>query len=102
MFKIVVTFFENQMEDLSKYHTNLLKRMMIKIEGTRPNLLSKESFKILDELRGFRHVFRHSYTYELDAERIIKLAEKSVRLKEIFSKDFKGFVDKLKENLKNF
>lgn len=96
LFKMVAGFFENQIEDFSRYHTSLLKRMLIEIEGIRPNVLSEESFKILDELRGFRHVFRHAYSYGLDAERIIKLAEKSVRLEETFSKDFEDFKNKLR------
>lgn len=96
LFKMVARFFENQIEDFSRYHTSLLKRMLIEIEGIRPNVLSEESFKILDELRGFRHVFRHAYSYGLDAERIIKLAEKSVRLEETFSKGFEDFKNKLR------
>lgn len=96
LFKMVARFFENQIEDFSRYHTSLLKRMLIEIEGIRPNVLSEESFKILDELRGFRHVFRHAYSYGLDVERIIKLAEKSMRLKKTFSKDFEDFKNKLR------
>ncbi|GBD96437.1 MAG TPA: hypothetical protein ENG83_09335 [Nitrospirae bacterium] len=91
MFKLIARFFENQIEDITKYHTGLLKRMLIGIEGVRPNLLSESSYRILDELRGFRHVFRHAYSYELDAERVIKMAEKSIKLKDGFLKDFKTF-----------
>lgn len=96
MFKLIARFFENQVEDFGRYHTDLLKRMSIEIEGIRPNILSEESFRVLDELRGFRHIFRHAYGYELDAERVIKLAEKSIKLKQTFSKDFEDFKDKLR------
>lgn len=37
---------------------------------------TKKSLRILDELRGFKHVFRHAYSYGLDAERAIMLAKK--------------------------
>ena len=94
-FKLVGRFFENQIEDMARYHTDLLKRMLLVIEGIRPNLLSEESFKVLDELKGFRHLFRHAYSYELEAERVIRLAEKSIRLKDTFCKDFEGFKDRL-------
>lgn len=96
MFKLIVDFFENQIENFSKYHTDLLKRMIIEIDGIRPRLLSEKSYTILDELRGFRHVFRHAYSYVLEAERVIKLAQKSEILKEIFFKDFNEFKDKLR------
>jgi hypothetical protein len=95
-FKLVARFFENQIEDMARYHTDLLKRMLIEIEGVRPNFLCEESFKILDELKGFRHLFRHAYSYELTGDRLIKLAEKSMTLKEIFREDFENFNTKLK------
>ncbi|MCU4138908.1 MAG: hypothetical protein MW689_000697 [Thermodesulfobacteria bacterium] len=100
MFKIIARFFENQIEDFSKYHSTLLKRMQLDIEGIRPRLLSEESFKILDELRGFRHVFRHAYSYELEHERVLKLADKASILKKLFQKDFETFKEKIKEEMK--
>lgn len=96
IFKLVARFFENQIEDFDRYHSDLLKRMSIEIEGIRPNVLSEESFRVLDELKGFRHVFRHAYGYELDAERVNKLAEKAIRLKQTFLKDYDDFKDKLR------
>ena len=62
MFKLIARFFENQIQDIAGYHSGLINRMKIHIEGVRPKLLSDDSFKILDELRGFRHVFRHAYS----------------------------------------
>ena len=70
-----------------------------KIKGIRPNLISDETFKLLDELRGFRHVFRHAYAYELDAERIIKLSAKSIKLKGLFLKNITAFKNKLKHDM---
>ena len=71
--------------------------MMIEIPGIRPRLLSEESFTYLNELRGFRHVFRHAYGVELDVERIIWLAEKSLKLKDVFLRDLTVFKKKLME-----
>ncbi|HAP32173.1 MAG TPA: hypothetical protein DCQ14_03860 [Firmicutes bacterium] len=96
MFKLVAGFFENQIEDFGSYHLSLLKRMLLAIEGIRPAMLTEDTYRILDELRGFRHVFRHAYSYQLDAERIVRLADKSVRLKQIFSGDFEDFTGKLR------
>jgi hypothetical protein len=90
IFKLIARFFENQIEDITRYHIGLISRMRIAIEGIRPKLLSEDSYRILDELRGFRHIFRHAYTYELDAERIIRLSEKAEKLENIFSKDVQG------------
>lgn len=71
------------------------ERLNVFIKGIRPFILSQDSFKILDELRGFRHVFRHAYSYALDNERLIMLAEKTLKLKELFQIDFDGFKNKL-------
>lgn len=101
MFKLIAKFFENQIEDFARYHTGLIKRMQIEIEGIRPKLLSEESFRVLDELRGLRHVFRHAYSYGLDPERILKLAEKSLMLKETFGKDLELFKEKIRESNKD-
>ena len=91
MFKLIARFFENQIEDISLYHSALISRMRIEIEGVRPSILSDKSYKMLDELRGFRHVFRHAYSYELDAERVIRLSGKTAKLKETFIEDFNEF-----------
>lgn len=91
LFKLVARFFENQIADISDYHSELLNRMKLQIEGVRPRLLSDESFMLLDELRGFRH----AYSYKLDAERIIKLSEKTASLIAPFQKDFEAFKEKI-------
>ncbi|MEW6618217.1 MAG: hypothetical protein AB1422_02510 [bacterium] len=95
MFKLIAEFFENQIEGATRYHIDLLRRMKIRINGIRPNLLSDESFNLLDELRGFRHLFRHAYGYELEAERIIRVTEKAMTLKKIFEMDFELFVNSI-------
>ena len=96
LFSIIAKFFENRINDPSRYHIRLLRRMM-DIEGVRPKLISEESFQYLNELRGFRHVFRHAYGIELDVDRVILLAEKSLKLKDIFQRDLENFRRKLME-----
>jgi uncharacterized protein YutE (UPF0331/DUF86 family) len=78
LFKEVARIFENQVLDPSLYHRELLKRMCFDIPGIRPGLLSEESYKVLDELRRFRHTFRHAYTYKLDPERVKALRKKVI------------------------
>lgn len=73
LFKNVAACFENQVDDLARFHRDLLQKMSFAIPGVRPNLLNRESYQLLDELRRFRHVFRHAYTYQLDQARIASL-----------------------------
>lgn len=95
LFKIVANAFENHIRDGSKYHTELLKRMTISIEGIRPPVLSQESYLLLDNLRSFRHLFRHAYSYELDARKVRIVMEDVVKLKAIYRKEINTFLNNL-------
>lgn len=57
LFKIVAAEFENHIEDKSRYHAELLKRMTLVIEGVRPPLIAQEMYGLLDNIRAFRHFF---------------------------------------------
>jgi len=48
--------FEHQIDDRSRWHAALLKRMTLDIESIRPKLLSPATYTALDELRRFRHI----------------------------------------------
>ena len=93
LFKIVAESFENHIQDKAKYHTELLKRMTISIEGVRPPLLSQESYILLDSLRSFRHFFRHAYSYEIDARKVQIVLEDVDKLREIFKRDADIFLE---------
>jgi uncharacterized protein YutE (UPF0331/DUF86 family) len=70
LFKIVASAFENSVADLSRWHTELLRRMTLEIQGVRPALLSTESADLLNKLRAFRHFFRHAYGVRLESDRV--------------------------------
>src|SRR3989304_9164402 len=95
LFKIVAATFENHIEDKNRYHLELLKRMAIPIEGVRPALLSQKNYTLLDNLRSFRHFFRHAYSYELDERRVRIVLEDAVKLSELYEIDVKSFLDSL-------
>lgn len=93
LFKIVTDAFENHIQDKSKYHLELLKRMTISIEGVRPHFLSQECFLLLDNLRSFRHLFRHAYSYELDGRKLKIVLDDAITLKRIYCRDVDAFWD---------
>ena len=76
LFLEVARTFENRLEDPARFHRDLLKRISLDITGIRPKLVSERSYSILDELRRFRHVFRHAYDYQLEPERVEHLRKK--------------------------
>ncbi|MEK6730470.1 MAG: hypothetical protein AABY76_10675 [Planctomycetota bacterium] len=95
VFQEIAKTFENRIEDPSKYHRELLNRMQLDVPEIRPKLLSRESRLVLDELRGFRHVFRHAYDFELDPEKVKGLKHKLIVYWARIEKDvdvFTGFL----------
>lgn len=73
LFKKVAQTFENNVDDLSRYHRDLLRRMSFDVPGVRPALLAGQTYRTLDELRRFRHLFRHTYSYQLEPRRVADL-----------------------------
>jgi len=95
LFKIVAETFENHIQDKTKYHMELLKRMTVSIEGVRPQLLSQESYILLDNLRSFRHFFRHAYSYEIDVRKVRIVLDDADKLREMYKKDVEIFLESL-------
>jgi len=95
LFKQVSAFWENNLSDDGDYHVNLLKRMIINIKGIRPPVLSLNTYEHLNELRGFRHVFRHAYSYGLDDERVAYLIRKTILKKEMVLADLSKFREQI-------
>ncbi|OHB42524.1 MAG: hypothetical protein A3K25_05745 [Planctomycetes bacterium RIFOXYB12_FULL_42_10] len=95
LFKIIANTFENNIQDKASYHMELLKRMAISIEGIRPSLVSQESYALLDNLRSFRHLFRHAYSYELDIRKVRIVLDDAMKLREIYRKDTNIFLENL-------
>jgi uncharacterized protein YutE (UPF0331/DUF86 family) len=93
--KKIANFFENALQGAA-WHTDLLKRMMLKIEDVRPAVISKDTYIMLNELRKFRHIFRHAYDYELRFKRMDELWKEYQQKKDYFIKD----IEKIKEVLK--
>jgi hypothetical protein len=73
------------------YHLILLKRAMNPIENVRPQIISTETFRLMDELRTYRHKFRNIYLYLLSAKRITELANTGVDSLLQFEKDINTF-----------
>ncbi len=96
VFRTIARFFENDLSDQS-WHTDLLKRMKLKISGYRPAVIDGELYILLNDFRAFRHKFRHSYAFELDWEKEQTVALKFELATELLHKQVTVFLDKLLE-----
>ncbi|MBU0701527.1 hypothetical protein KKE26_09615 [bacterium] len=96
-FSKIARVFENRVENLASWHKELLKRMRIEVPDIRPTVISRESFAILDEMRGFRHVFRSSYMFTLDVERLNLVVNRWQKGKDRVITDVKHFLEILEQ-----
>jgi len=54
----------------ANWHRELLQQLSAEIPSVRPAVLSSGCRDLLDRYRGFRHVVRNVYTFNLDPEQI--------------------------------
>jgi hypothetical protein len=86
---------DNTLPKGEDWHKKLLQQMTWDITDARPSVLSKTTASKLNDLRGFRHVFRNIYGFNIHPEKIIKalnnLSEISLNVKS----DINMFIDKM-------
>ena len=75
------------------WHIQLLKQMSLEIPDIRPAVISQKSYEKLNEFRGFRHVARSLYAYDLDPQRVIELSDKLSKCYDSFKADVQNFID---------
>ncbi len=90
----VAKCFENNIDRLN-WRRDLVHRMALDIDGVRPALLAMGDVPLIDELRAFRHVFRHIYQSELDLDKLKLVDARTPRAMAAFRLAHGRFVDKL-------
>lgn len=90
----IAKFFENTIDE-TQWHKALLRRMSIEINSIRPAAISKLLFFLLDDLRGFHHVFRYVYQNHLDVEKMQLVNSKVPEIERIFQNEHADFIDYL-------
>lgn len=93
-----------QILDLTSYsgeawHRELLQAMGIALPGVRDRVLAPDTVRYLDELRGFRHVVRHAYEYDLRWERVRALAWNLVKSHALLEQDLQRLVAELERRI---
>ena len=69
--------------------------MRLEVKGYRPAVIDDELYTLLNDFRGFRHVFRHAYTFELDWERERLVASRFTRTAALLEQQVETFLAKL-------
>jgi hypothetical protein len=79
------------------WHDDSLRQMAAEVPGVRPPVLSQETRQRLDRYRGFRHVVRNVYTYNLDPEQIGMLVKQLAPTMARVSQELAAFADFLEQ-----
>lgn len=88
--------FENHL-DANQWHKELLRKMQLEVPGIRKEVLSHESYQLLDELRRFRHFKRYYYDFDYDWSKLDYLRGIYDRLLPLINLDLNTFSDFLLE-----
>ncbi len=75
IFELIAQEIDGSVPEGASWHQNLLVQMKTEIKKIRPAVISKDSYQRLAEYKGFRHVVRNVYTFNLSIKRIKPLVE---------------------------
>lgn len=93
IFQNVAAVFENSVDEVGRWHAQLLERMRLDVMPLRPAVIDDAAYDALDELRRFRHLFRHVYGVKLDSARLQLVMHKALVLRTIYADQLQRFVD---------
>jgi hypothetical protein len=89
--KIIADEVDKGVPSGTAWHALLLEVMVTSKEGVRPQVLSEETFALLDQLRRFRHVARNNYALDLDEESIDRNLTAMRAVLPLFERDLRSF-----------
>ncbi len=78
-------------------HQDILDQMASELAGRRPALLSPDLHIQLTELKGFRHLVRHKYDFDLKPEKVVDNVERLQQVFPRFAKRLRDLHDQLSE-----
>ena len=96
LLRLIAAHFEYQIADASRWHSALLQRMTQPIPGVRPAPLTKETFLLLEVLRGFRYFFRHAYAATVVPDQVQSNLGRARRAHNFLRRDLAAFLGQLK------
>jgi uncharacterized protein YutE (UPF0331/DUF86 family) len=92
IFRTISTTFEDSAGDDEQWHAQLLRHMQLDLMPLRPAVIDDKMVDALDELRRFRHLFRHAYTVKLDPQRLALVLQKARILRTLYQTQMERFI----------
>ncbi|MBE3582393.1 MAG: hypothetical protein IMW96_12310 [Thermoanaerobacteraceae bacterium] len=97
IFKIIAREIDRSLPTDPEWHRQLLLQMTLDLPELRPPVIQRETAALLDEYRGFRHVFRNVYGFNLVAERLERLVQKLPEGLRLLRRDLQAFLAHMRE-----
>ena len=97
IFEKLASTIDGTMPSAANWHQELLVQMQTEIPSIRPAVISARLKESLDEYRGFRHVVRNTYSYQIKAEKLRLLVENLNETFLLASEELNGFTCFLNE-----
>jgi len=79
------------------WHRRLLLQMSAEVPSVRPAVIGAPTQACLEEYRGFRHLVRNVYTFNLRPDRVLSLADQLRPCMESLILDIQRFLDFLED-----
>ncbi len=79
-----------------EWHRDLLIQMSAAIENIRPDVIKSQTRHVLDEYRGFSHVVRNVYTFNLRPSRLRELVHDLRGCYQMLHHDIQIFIEFIK------
>ncbi|HEY89137.1 MAG TPA: hypothetical protein G4N98_05315 [Thermoflexia bacterium] len=93
LFKRIAVTFGEQITDPVHWHARLLRRMTLAVPEMRISVIDKETYRCLDELRRFRHLFHNAYILNFDRARLRIVLEEAQKLKQLYVPNLERFLE---------
>ena len=103
IFQNIAAVFENSADDVTQWQAPPLsspmggkkggERMRLNVTPLRPAAIDDAAYDALDELRRFRHLFRHAYSVKFDPARLQLVMHKALALKAMYADQLERFID---------
>jgi hypothetical protein len=90
--KHLIKYLDKELPVGDNWHVQLIKRAKYPNENVRPAIISEETSVLLNELRGFRHVFRSKYHSLLIPEKVLERAKEALNVFNKFTADIESFI----------
>ncbi len=97
IFELVADRVDHALPSGPSWHQELLRQMAAELPGVRPAAVTVDLMDRLDRYRGFRHVVRNVYTYNLDVRQIATLMDDLPAVEAQLRDELTGFAQMLEQ-----